>query len=187
MENLDPFVVIEIIKHLSFDELNEMKKVNRFFRDLVPRVVRQKLKEYRDLSLEATAKAVLLEEYDAREANSLIKILNDVDVQELIDNIDPMGGYFYFANDLISIIRERTTNETILSSLRRNKVDIELAFALLKKRELKSILRNMFGMYCESLGQIDYSFKKQKFLSEAYDDGSDGPAPVWFHKLTGSL
>ena len=187
MERLDPFVVEGILANLTFSELPEIARVNKFFRDLVPRVIRRKVREYRALSLENTAKAVLSEKFEARDATSLIRILKEVNVQDVLDSMGEGGGYFYFGPFLMQIIGEHTTSETILSSLKRKINYVELAFALIKKRELQTALRRSIGMYHEGLGQLEYSFKEQKFLAEEYDTPSNGPTPVWFCKLSGDL
>ena len=188
MEKLDKFVVIDILKHMTFDEIEKFSEVkNKFYKDAAKDAVEVKLVTYRQLPLRLCAKLVLIQKFSEQHSEAIVRILSSIGdgmVLALVQTQEHVHGYLTFSQALREHIRERTDDETLKSALSRNMEYVELAFAFLKKDKLLAILRKYnFGLYVEGLIQYSFEFTKTNdFLSEKYKR-----IPVWYLKLTDRL
>lgn len=188
MEKLDKFVVIDILTHTTFDEIEKFSQIkNKFYKDVARDAIEVKLTTYRQLPVRLCAKLVLIQKFSQQHSEAIVRILssiNDGMVLALVQTQEHVHEYLTFSQALRDHIREHTDDETLKSALSRNMEYVELAFAFLKKDKLLAILRKYnFGLYVEGLIQHGLEFTKTNdFLSEKYRG-----VPVWYLKLTDRL
>jgi len=188
MEKLDKFVVIDILKHATFEEIEKFAQIkNKFYKDAAKDAIEVKLVAYRQLPARLCAKLVLIQKFSEQHSDAIVRILSSIKdgmVLALTQTQEYVHGYLTFSQALRDHIRDHTDDETLKSALSQNMEYVELAFAFLKKDQLLSILRKYnFGLYVEGLIQYSLDFTKTNdFLSEKYRG-----IPVWYLKLTDRL
>jgi hypothetical protein len=188
MEKLDKFVVIDILKHMTFDEIEKFAQIkNKFYKTAAKDAIEVKLTTYRQLPARLCAKLILIQKFSEQHAETIVRILSSIKdgmVLALVQTQEHVHGYLSFSQALRDHIREHTDDEGVKSALSRNMEYVELAFAFLKRDKLLDILRKYnFALYVEGLIQYNLEFTKTNdFLSEKYRG-----VPVWYLKLTDRL
>ena len=126
MEKLDKFVVIDILTHTTFDEIEKFSQIkNKFYKDVARDAIEVKLTTYRQLPVRLCAKLVLIQKFSQQHSEAIVRILssiNDGMVLALVQTQEHVHEYLTFSQALRDHIREHTDDETLKSLEDNNRI-----------------------------------------------------------------